>query len=443
MYVEAGPPAFLFLGAGLLIVAVLARQLTWAAEPNRQQARAYGQLEQLSRAILNTPPGPDRIPLLLEAHLAGMFPSGPLAVWRFPDQFFYKQPDNWNPGLEPIWTWLCSEFEGREILPGEPLPWNGARDHHRPILVAPICGPNDTQPIGGIYLKLRADQPWDRASVRNLVEPAEALASLIASALDQAAAYDNRLEFERVSHELRLAGEIQSGLIPFDIPRIPGWQLAVTLNPAGETSGDFFDIIPLPEGRIGLVIADVVDKGIGAALYMILSRTLLRTYAVEADSDPALVFFATNARMIADTTSNLFVTAFYGVLDPATGKLSYSNAGHNPPYVLRSSEKIIIQELIRTGLPIGVQAGASWSKASVQIEPGDRLILYTDGVPDARNPSGQGLSIQPILEVAKQNLGLTAEDLQSKLLGEISAFVAGAAQTDDITLMVLARDLPG
>jgi len=243
--------------------------------------------------------------------------------------------------------------------------------------------------------------------------------------------------------ELRLAGEIQSGLIPFDIPRIPGWQLAVTLNSVEETSGDFFDIIPLPDGRIGLVIADVFDKGIGAALYMILTRTLLRTYAVEADPDPPLVFFATNARMIADTTSNLFVTAFYGVLDPTTGKLSYSNAGHHPPYVLRPGEKIIIQELIRTGLPIGVQAGATWSKAAVQIDPGDRLILYTDGVPDARNPNGESLSVQPMLEVAKQNLGLSAEELQSKLLAEISGFVAGGTQSDDITLMVLARDLPG
>jgi len=99
--------------------------------------------------------------------------------------------------------------------------------------------------------------------------------------------------------------------------------------------------------------------------------------------------------------------------------------------------------LIRTGLPIGVQAGATWSIAAVQIEPGNRLILYTDGVPDARNPNGESLSVQPLLEVAKQNLGLSAEELQSKLLAEISGFVAGGTQSDDITRMVLARDRPG
>ena len=146
--------------------------------------------------------------------------------------------------------------------------------------------------------------------------------------------------------------------------------------------------------------------------------------------------------MIADASSNLFVTAFYGVLDPKSGRLSYSNAGHNPPYLIRSSEKIIIQELIRTGLPIGVQEGARWTKAAVQLEPGDRLILYTDGVPDARNQQGEAFTIQPFLEVAKQNLGLSAEELQSKLLQEISGFVGTAPQSDDITLMVLARDPP-
>ena len=393
--------------------------------------------------MLDTPPGPDRLQVLLGEYLARMFPTERLAVWRFPDQFLYKNPDSWDPALEPVWTWLCNQARGRGIQAGEPFPWNGSRNRHNPVLIAPIRGPKDTQPIGGVYLELLPYLPWDRQSVHNLVPAAEALSSLIGSALAQVDPYDTQLQYERVSQELRLAGEIQSGLIPFDIPRIPGWQLAVTLNSVEETSGDFFDIIPLPDGRIGLVIADVFDKGIGAALYMILTRTLLRTYAVEADPDPPLVFFATNARMIADTTSNLFVTAFYGVLDPTTGKLSYSNAGHHPPYVLRPGEKIIIQELIRTGLPIGVQAGATWSKAAVQIDPGDRLILYTDGVPDARNPNGESLSVQPMLEVAKQNLGLSAEELQSKLLAEISGFVAGGTQSDDITLMVLARDLPG
>ena len=214
----------------------------------------------------------------------------------------------------------------------------------------------------------------------------------------------------------------------------------MTLNPAEETFGDFFDLIPLPDGRLGVAIADVVDKGVGAALYMTLSRTLIRTYAIEADSDPDLVFFATNSRMLADTTASLFVTAFYGVLDPVSGQLIYSNAGHNPPYVVRPGEQVIIQELIRTGIPRGVQEGATWNRAYVQLQPGDRLQLYTDGIPEAHNGNGKYLSTGPMLEIAKENLDLSAEELQVRILQAVSDFVGDAPQSDDITLMIFARD---
>ncbi len=113
------------------------------------------------------------------------------------------------------------------------------------------------------------------------------------------------------------------------------------------------------------------------------------------------MFFATNSRIMADTTSNLFVTAFYGVLDPDSGQLVYSNAGHNPPYLVRPGKQVIIQELIRTGIPIGVQEGAAWNKAFVQFKPGDRLLLYTDGIPEADNGDGEYLTTGPMLELAK------------------------------------------
>ena len=177
----------------------------------------------------------------------------------------------------------------------------------------------------------------------------------------------------------------------------------------------------------------------GAALYMALSRTLLRTYAIEADSDPELVFFATNSRIMVDTTSNLFVTAFYGVLDPVSGQLVYSNAGHNPPYLVRPGKQVIIQELIRTGIPIGVQEGATWNKAYVQFQPGDRLLLYTDGIPEADNGNGEYLTTGPMLELAK-DFDLSAEELQTRILEDLSGFVGESPESDDITLMILARD---
>jgi hypothetical protein len=429
---------FIFYYIVLLLVAILARRWSLAAEHSRQRSDALMKLEGLSHDIISSIPEEDRLPRLLAQHLPEMFPSGKLIVWRFPDEVLFQQPADWNVELDQIWPWLAGQLGSSSFMPNEQLPWDGKRHQESPILVTPVL--RNSQPIGAIYLSLNSLLPWDRESVERLIPATQSLAGLIASAFDQSQAYTTDIRLERVSQELRLAGEIQSSLIPFEIPSVPGWRISVTLNPAEETSGDFFDLIPLPDGKLGLIIADVVDKGVGAALYMALSRTLLRTYAIEADSDPELVFFATNSRMLADTTSNLYVTAFYGVLDPASGQMDYSNAGHNPPYLVRPGEQVIIQELIRTGIPIGVQEGATWNKAFVQFQPGDRLLLYTDGIPEADNGIGEYLTTGPMLEIAKENLDLSAEELQDRILQNLSEFVGDAPQSDDITLMILARD---
>jgi serine phosphatase RsbU (regulator of sigma subunit) len=418
----------------------LARRLSWEAERSRQQSQALSQLEGISHDIIDSVPDDERLPRILGDRIPDMFSSGSMLIWRFPDHVLFKQPVEWQFDLDQIWPWLNRQSEAMSFLPGAPLPWSASSNQHGPVLVAPILQRQDTQPIGGIYLALHPTQPWDRDLVGALVPAIHSLASLVASEMSQARAYSANLEYERIAEELRLAGEIQSSLIPFEIPRIPGWQLAVTLKPAEETSGDFFDIIPFSDGRLGLIIADVVDKGVGAALYMALSRTLLRTYAIEADPDPEVVFFATNARMLADTSSRRFVTAFYGVLDPGTGMLTFSNAGHHPPFLMRPREPVIIQELVRTGIPIGLREDVTWTKGEVQLHAGDRLILYTDGIPDSRDSAGDHFTVQPVLETAKQNLGLSAEALQSKILERIVDFVGDAPQSDDITLMVLGRD---
>jgi hypothetical protein len=429
---------FIFFCIGLLLVAILARRWSLATEHSRQRSDALLALEGLGHDIITSIPEEDRLPRLLAQHLPNIFPSGNLIVWRFPDEVLFQQPADWNVELDQIWPWLAGQSGSSSFMPNEQLPWDGKRHHESPIMVTPVL--SNSQPIGAVYLSLHTHLPWDRESVERLIPATQSLAGLIASAFDQSQAYATDIRLERVSQELRLAGEIQSSLIPFEIPSVPGWRISVTLNPAEETYGDFFDLIPLPDGKLGLIIADVVDKGVGAALYMALSRTLLRTYAIEADSDPELVFFATNSRMLADTTSNLYVTAFYGVLDPESGEMVYSNAGHNPPYLVRPGEQVIIQELIRTGIPIGVQEGATWNKAFVQFQPGDRLLLYTDGIPEADNGTGEYLTTGPMLEIAKENLDLSAEELQDRILQNLSEFVGDAPQSDDITLMILARD---
>ncbi len=247
-------------------------------------------------------------------------------------------------------------------------------------------------------------------------------------------------EHQTVAQELALAGEIQASFLPDALPNIAGWQLAATLEPARETSGDFYDLIPLSNGRFGLVIADVVNKGMGAALYMALCRTLIRTYAVEHDTQPDLVFKAANRRILLDTHTKLFVTVFYGVLEPTTGLLTYCNAGHNPPYLLTDQNKGPVQALRRTGMPLGIFNEVTWEQKSVQLAPGDVLVLYTDGIPEAQNRKEAFFGDERLQELIQSNQGRSAQEIQAALLAEVREFRGGASQDDDITLMVVIRE---
>ena len=256
---------------------------------------------------------------------------------------------------------------------------------------------------------------------------------------------------KRFEQELALAGEIQASFLPSELPEIPGWQLTATLEPARETSGDFYDVISLPNGRLGILVADVTDKGTGAALYMALSRTLIRTYALEYDTQPELAFGAAHRRILEDTNTNQFVTVFYGVLDPATGTLTYCNAGHNPPYLFCAASPrrggsaqngTEIQELDNTGLPLGLRMfkDMTWERRQVQLTPGDVLVLYSDGITEAQDLREDFFEEERLIEVAQANLGHSAGDMQEAIITQVHEFMGDAPQSDDITLMVLIRN---
>jgi serine phosphatase RsbU (regulator of sigma subunit) len=251
--------------------------------------------------------------------------------------------------------------------------------------------------------------------------------------------YSVALDQQRATKELAVAGRIQEGLLPREVPRLPGWDMLATLEPARETSGDFYDFIALPEGRLGIVVADVADKGAGAALYMALSRTLIRTFAIEYPTQPERVMSATNERILKDAKETMFVTVFYGVLDPLTATLTYCNAGHNPPYFLGGGMDDV-EELTRTGMALGVLEGTGFTQETLRMDPGDALVLYTDGVTDARDSGGRMFGEERLLEVAQGAQGCTAGEVQDALLDEIHAFVGDAPRFDDITLMVLAME---
>jgi sigma-B regulation protein RsbU (phosphoserine phosphatase) len=248
------------------------------------------------------------------------------------------------------------------------------------------------------------------------------------------------LYLQRINQELDLAWQIQSGFLPPEMPDILGWQLAATLKPSRETSGDFYDLIPLPNGRLGILVADVADKGMGAALFMVLSRTLIRTHAVQYYTQPDLVFGATNRRILADTDTDQFVTVFYGILESATGTLTYCNAGHNPPYLLSAQSGDAIQTLRRTGPPLGILEDVTWEQRTVRLAPGDALVLYTDGITDAEDREGVFFGQERLLAIAEANRARSAQDVQDALMAEVHKFVGDAPQFDDLTLMVVVRN---
>jgi serine phosphatase RsbU (regulator of sigma subunit) len=256
----------------------------------------------------------------------------------------------------------------------------------------------------------------------------------------RAQTYARALAHGKAARELAVAGKIQEGLLPEEPPSVPGWQLAANLEPARETSGDFYDFVLLPGGQLGILVADVADKGAGAALFMALSRTIIRSFASEGRAQPGQVLSKANARILSETHTDMFVTVFYGVLDPETGDLTYCNAGHNPPFILAADGEATPRSLSPTGMALGVVQDVTWEQGHVRLSPGDAMVLYTDGATEAQNAAGDLFGYERLLAFAQGSTGRAAQDLLAALQTEIHAFVGTAPRSDDLTLMVIARD---
>ncbi len=301
IYTQNGLGIFSFLMIGLLLVAYLARQLSWAAESSRQQSRQLEKLDRLGRDILDAPPDASTLKDELLEHVPGMFPSGRVLIWMIPDRYYLRHPEDWQLDIAPVWQWVKSQEKAIAFLGHEWLPWKDQFRVHDPVVLTPILDAANAQPIGAIYIELRSlAQPWDRKTVSSLFPAVQSLAAQVASALHQAKIYAETLQFQATQQELEFAGKIQASFLPSEMPRMDGWELAVTLLPARETSGDYFDVIQLSDEKVGFLVADVTDKGLGAALYMALSRTLIRTYALEYEASPDIVFFSVNERILQD-----------------------------------------------------------------------------------------------------------------------------------------------
>ena len=251
------------------------------------------------------------------------------------------------------------------------------------------------------------------------------------------------IEKEKLEKELQLAAEIQMSILPRQLPALAEVDFGGHMDPARSVGGDFYDVIHLPDGRLGLFIADVADKGIPAALFMALTRTLVRAAVLQTDS-PALALAQVNDLLYPDCEQGMFVTAFYGALDPQTGRFSYANAGHNPPLWLRtqavSGEVVTAELLTRTGMALGVIEHAQMADRFIDLAPGDRLFFYTDGVTEAFAASGEAFGEDRLQEVLLNSQAQTAHALLDELDQAVTTFVAEHPVSDDITLIVLKKE---
>ncbi|HEY69581.1 MAG TPA: SpoIIE family protein phosphatase [Anaerolineae bacterium] len=243
----------------------------------------------------------------------------------------------------------------------------------------------------------------------------------------------------RLETELALAGNLQASFFPSKLPEIPGWELAAAFHPARETSGDFYDWISLPGSKIGILIGDVVDKGVSAALYMALSWTLIRTFALQHPDHPELVVEEANRRIIEDTDATRFVTVFYGIIDPGRGMMTYCNAGHPPPLLLRSGRRKDLVRLTRTGIPLGIETGRTWEQGTAELASKDVLVLHTDGVTDAQDSDGAFFGQKDLEKTLGEVRNRSAEEIKQSVLDRVATFVGGSDPYDDIALLVIRR----
>src|SRR5215203_1146410 len=295
--------------------------------------------------------------------------------------------------------------------------------------------------IGLLNLGPRLSQQEYSADDRKLLNdlatqtaPAVQVAQLVRQQQQQAQ------ERERIEQELRVARLIPQTLLPKHVPNLPGYQLAAYYQPAREVGGDFYDFLEFDDGHLGLVVGDVTDKGVPAAIVMATTRTMLRASAQRLDS-PGEVLKRVNDVIVRDIPPNMFITCLYAILDPETGLLRYANAGHDLPYRRRrtSNGGGGAEELRATGMPLGLLPGMSYEEKEIILERGDSVLFYSDGLVEAHDPQRDMFGF-PRLQGLVGAHRSDGPAMVNFLLSELARFTGEEwEQEDDITLVTLDR----
>jgi serine phosphatase RsbU (regulator of sigma subunit) len=247
-------------------------------------------------------------------------------------------------------------------------------------------------------------------------------------------------ERERIEQELRVARDIQQASLPKEVPQLEGWQVYPHYQPAREVGGDFYDFFDLEEGRVGVVVGDATGKGMPAALVAEATSNMLRAVAQALDSSsPGEVLERVNETLMARIPPNMFVTCFYAILDPKSGRLLYANAGHDLPYLRRRGSEC--EELRARGMPLGLMSGMSYEQKKIVLDAGETALFYSDGLVEAHDPKGEMFGFPRLQELVTEH----GEEgrLEGFLLEELYSFVGeGWEQEDDITFLTLRRSAP-
>lgn len=318
---------------------------------------------------------------------------------------------------------------------------HGAGSGFRSLLFAPLRAKQRT--VGLIFLMNDAGDPYAAADLKLLNTIALQAAAAIENSIiceEMVGAARTREQLAAIQKELDTARAIQHSLLPRVFPPFPDradFDIHAQMTAARSVGGDFFDFFLIDKNHLGIVVGDVSGKGTPSALYMAVTHTHVRSVALRGAA-PEDCMGEVNRLLLKDNPSSMFATCFYGILNTETGEMLYSNAGHNPPY--RIAPGGLVEPLQqRGGTPLGMFPWEQYGAGSVQLNRGDALFLYTDGVPEATNLDVEDFSNERMLEVLREAAALPSREIIETVNSHVMAFTAGAPQSDDITMVAIRR----
>jgi PAS domain S-box-containing protein len=446
-----------YIGGAVLIGLMLLRQVLTIVE----NARLYNRLQRIHRQVEQKNDQLERSQRELrrqKEYFESLVLNSPVAI-----AIMDRNEDvvSWNPAAERLFGYTQAQAVGRSIddlvagtpeIHAEVLEYNRQVANDSRVAAVTRRSRKDGTPVDVELLAVPVNVGGDQVGTyamyhdiselkrieeevrelnrdleRRVAERTEQLKSAMARQQEEAQ------ERERIEQELRVARMIQHTLLPKSLPELEEHQIAVYYQPAREVGGDFYDFLRLPDGRLGLIVGDVSGKGVPAAIVMAITRTMLRS-AYHLGS-PGKILQQVNDDLFPDIPPNVFVTCLAVILDRKTGRLQYANAGHDPPYVRRASG---VNKLRATGMPLGLMPDMTYEQKEITLEPGESILLYSDGLAEAHNPHREMFGFPRIERfISSHSEGATLID---SLLAELERFTGeGWEQEDDITLLMLQR----